>query len=322
MEADLMSTFSGPATNKLSMLGILRTRSVISQRFANLLSKIAPTPPVLFKFGSHRTSVSNRLKASFELCQVRPIGSAARGSAIKQASDLDLMVILKKQEVSWGDHLMNSNSVLANIRTELDSRFLSTELGKDCQAVTIRFGDGQYPVDVVPAVFGEWLRIPSASVPAYYIPDGSGSWTRTSPAAHDKYIEQADARSGGKLKNVAKMIKYWRWCRSPEIPLNSFHLEMLLASEDLCSGVKSYSTCLADTLAELTRREARALIDPLGISGHIKAANTEAKRVRVARAVQDSSFHAGRALLAERAGDRTEALRQWDFVFNGSFPKD
>jgi hypothetical protein len=231
------------------------------------------------------------------------------------------MVILRRQEAAWGGQLMNSNTVLANVRRELDSRFFRTEIGKDAQAVTVSFGDGEYPVDVVPAVFAKWLRVSGASAPSYYIPDGAGEWFLTSPGAHDKFIAQADARSGGKLKNVAKMLKYWRWCRTPEIPLNSFHVEILLASEDICSGVKTYSACLADALRELAKRDARALIDPLGISGYIKAANTETKREKVVAAVNDSAYHAASALLAERSGDAAEAVRQWDIVFNGFFPK-
>lgn len=316
-----MGTLPADARLRASLLSVLRARAIIAQRFASLLSRTALDGRALFKFARHRSTVSGRLKSSFELSQIIPIGSGARGSAIAQSSDLDLLVVLRRQEVTWGDRLMSSDSVLRNLRAELDGRFQQTELGKDGQAISVYFESGQYPVDVVPAAFSKMVQIGGRTIPVYIIPNGQGEWLVTSPAAHNSYIGSGDVRSGGKLKNVAKLIKYWRWCRTPEIPLNSFHVEMLLASENICAGVKTYPTCLAEALDKLAARKCRALVDPLGISGYIKAANTESKQERVVAAVADSAFHAGRAVAAERAGDVDEALRQWDIVFNGLFPR-
>jgi signal transduction histidine kinase len=49
-----------------------------------------------------------------------------------------------------------------------------------------------------------------------------------------KYIREADVRSGGKLRHVAQLMKHWRECRSPRVPLSSFHIEMLLVSARNC----------------------------------------------------------------------------------------
>lgn len=144
---------------------------------------------------------------------------------------------------------------------------------------------------------------------------------KTGPQTHNKYIQSADARSTGKLKNVAKLLKWWRICRSPSIPLNSFHVELLLAQEGPCVGVKSYQSCLYEALLLLYRRECRGLQDPCGVAGLVKACDSESKRTRTQAAIHDSAWHAEKAIEAEAAGKISEAYGRWDQVFNGSFPK-
>jgi hypothetical protein len=143
----------------------------------------------------------------------------------------------------------------------------------------------------------------------------------TSPQAHNKFIKDADERSRGRLKQVAKLIKFWRRCREPHIPLNSFHVEMLLADEDICATAKSYAVCFNNVLARLANRKCCGLQDPLKISGTIPAASTDDKRRRTLAAATSSANHAHKAIMAERSGDMAEAVRQWDLVFNYEFPK-
>jgi SMODS domain-containing protein len=295
----------------------LRTRAAIQVRFQKLLGRVNFSDTDLQRFHTHRESVTRRLRVSFATSKIFPIGSATRGSAIPQTSDLDLMLVLRVHEARWGGKLMSSFSVLNNVRAQLQSRYRRTDIGRDGQAIVVDFEDGQRPVDVVPAVFAG-VR---GAIPLYIIPDGRGGWITTSPALHRQYISHADERSGGKLKNVARMIKYWRWCRTPEIPLSSFHVELLMAHDGLCAGVKTYGQCLYNLFQLLSKRECRALQDPLRISGWVQAANTEAKRERAVAGVNDSAFHSAKALVAELEGDTPEAIPQWDIVFNGFFPK-
>lgn len=56
---------------------------------------------------------------------------------------------------------------------------------------------------------------------------------RVSPDAHAAYIAQADTRAARKLCGTARILKYWRACRAP---LSLFHIEMLLAQEDIYDG--------------------------------------------------------------------------------------
>jgi hypothetical protein len=143
---------------------------------------------------------------------------------------------------------------------------------------------------------------------------------RTSPALYDAYIREANREAGGKLIQVAQFMKFWRECREPRIPLSSFHIEMILASEEVCKGVKSYAECMLDILRNLARRECRAMQDPYDIAGNIPAVKTLSQRERAQNSIVNSRDHAQSARGAELGSDLEEARRQWDIVFNGSFP--
>jgi hypothetical protein len=156
--------------------------------------------------------------------------------------------------------------------------------------------------------------------PVYLIPDGAGGWMRTSPALYDAYIRETNREAGGKLIQVAQLMKFWRECREPRIPLSSFHIEMILASEEVCKGVKSYAECMLDILRNLARRECRAMQDPYDIAGNIPAIKTLSQRERAQNSIANSRDHAQSARGAELGSDLEEARRQWDIVFNGSFP--
>lgn len=296
--------------------GWLRSRAPVFSRFQLLLSRTRFTEADITTYQTHLAGVTRRLETSFKANRRVPIGSAARGSAIRQSSDLDLMMVLKKTEAQCAGGLVSSTTILNKVADALRIRFWNTDVGRDGQAVVVEFRDGMYPVDVVPAVFD---RIQNKA-PIYLIPDGYGDWIDTSPLAHDRLISQADATGSGKLKNVAKLVKYWRWCRTPELPLTSFHVEMLLATERICSGVKTYSQCLTDFFRVLAKRECRALRDPLGISRSIPAANTDAKRERLNGAVQAAALHSEKAIISELDGQGMDAVYQWGIVFNGGFP--
>lgn len=285
--------------------------------FAKLIHAIQPTASEVSAAMLHAATIKARLAKSFQLKKFLFIGSNARKSAIRSNSDLDLLAIFSRQEVKWGDGFKSSTTFIKAIRDDLDQRFTFTEVRRDQQAVVVHFGGGSQPVDVVPAIF--WDISPGKG-PRYCIPDGDGDWLFTAPEAHNKFLENADKASSGKLKRVAQLLKFWRNCREPNIPLMSFHLELLLATSHICIGTKSYAECLFDTFNLLGQRGCRGLHDPIGIAGAINAAKTETQENQLLSAVLYAKEHALRALLAEAAGDHKEAYRQWNVVFNGNLP--
>jgi hypothetical protein len=288
----------------------------ISESFATLIGRIQPLQSELDAARQHRDTIKTRLETDFDLSSCRPIGSSARETSIRGFSDTDLLVAFRKNNFTWGDNLINSDTALDNVRKALVERYPNSGVCRDGIAIAVSFSDGRH-VDVVPGVFDEMY---DKEWPVYLIPDGAGGWMRTSPALYDAYIREANREAGGKLIQVAQFMKFWRECREPRIPLSSFHIEMILASEEVCKGVKSYAECMLDILRNLARRECRAMQDPYDIAGNIPAVKTLSQRERAQNSIVNSRDHAQSARGAELGSDLEEARRQWDIVFNGSFP--
>jgi hypothetical protein len=291
----------------------------VAAHFGELLKRIEPTARDRLIYQTHEKTVRQRLETVFRTNRVVRVGSYSRGTSIRHTSDVDLMLVLKREEVRWGGQLKSSTTVLNSVRTQLSDRYFQTDVRRDRQAVVVRFRNNQYPVDIVPAAYDHHGG--DTTYPIFIIPDGNGGWLETSPLAHNKFIKDADAASSRKLTRTAKLIKYWRYCREPRIPLNSFHVELLLADENICAGAKSYAVCFNNALWALANRECQPLEDPVGISGLIEAANTEPMRGKAQAAVLSSAQRTYNAVMAEQAGDVTEALRLWEIVFNHRFTK-
>jgi hypothetical protein len=240
-----------------------------------------------------------------------------RGCTIKGHSDLDLLVNFRNTEATWGDALVKPTSLLDRVRKALMKTFPNTVLGRDGQALVIDFADGR-SVDVVPAI---WRKHVPEKGPLYWIPGADDQWLETVPHAQNKYINDGDAASGGQLKSVVRILKYWRHCRTPSLALSGFHLELLLTQDGTCNGAKTHAQCVADAFELLAKRRCRALQDPCGVSGLISAAGTSAKLTALDAAVQLSATRARDAVQYEQKGDFTNARDRWELVFNGGFPR-
>jgi predicted nucleotidyltransferase len=289
----------------------------VAQRFQTLLSRIEPLQTEVDAAYTHADSVKARLAKSFALKKFVVIGSHARGTAIRAYSDVDFFAVISRADVRWGDGYVRSCTILDRVREDLGDRFWRTGTTRDGQAIMLNFGSGTSAVDVVPAFFWEM----GTKWPIYQMPDGAGEWMTTNPELHGSYLRRADVQSGGKLRRTVQLLKFWRECRHPRIPLSSIHLELVLASERVCTGVQTYAQCLASAWQVLADRGCRSLRDPLQIAGLIPAAKTPAQEEQVLRSVLYARDRALGALNAEGNGDYQEALRQWDLIYNGNFPQ-
>lgn len=292
----------------------------VPQGFQALLERIEPRETEREKSYTHASGIKQALRSAFEVKKFQEIGSHTRGTAIRQHSDADYLAMFSRDEMTWGGSLIRSDRALVKVREVLEARYGRTRVEVDGPAVAVNFGQGDEGVDIVPAIWKSTVGIDG--YPLYEIPDGSGSgaWMTTSPERHGKYISECNRQSRGKLAPTMRLLKHWRYSRTPNVPFLGFHLELLLAQEGICVGVKGYAECLLLAFRLLRDRRGRALQDPVGISGLVPAAFTEAKRSALADAAAYAAEHAGRAVDAEVRGDLDESFRQWGIVFNGKFP--
>lgn len=288
----------------------------IANCFLKLIPRIQPTPAEIALAQQHIATIRVRLNSTFKLSKVLVGGSFSRGTLIRGASDVDLFAVIARSEATWGNRYESSETILNHFRTELARRLPNTPVGRDVHAVVVPFSQGP-SVDVVPAIFDQMIN----GRPQYLIPDGDGEWMPTSPERHNLYIQNANERSGGKLKRVAQILKFWRQCSSTRLAMSSFHIEMLLASSGICIGVKSYAAFITSVLRNLAERECRALQDPVGIAGLIPLVKTENQLENALASVKYARNHANEACVADYAGDSDEAWQRWNTVFNGNFPR-
>lgn len=290
-------------------------RSAPNANLLRLLKYIQPQAAELARAVGHAQTVRNRLTKNFDVRKFAKIGSHQRGTAIREYSDLDFIAVLARKEAQWGRGTVASTTLLNRVRDDLMDRYTTTDIGRDKQAIVIGFAGGQRSMDVVPALFESF----SAGRPIYSIPDGVGGWRETSPESHDRYFASADERSVSKLRRTIQLLKWWKHSRIPTVPISSFYMEIVLASQGTCAGVMSYSQCLYQAFKALSAREGQSIRDPLGISGVIAATDTTAKLDSLRRALWYAEEHAAKAFDQERLGSGSRANDQWNIVFNGSF---
>jgi predicted nucleotidyltransferase len=292
-------------------------KAVVEARFKKLLEATVFTEADKAAYQGHVNSIASRIRRSFKTTSIEVFGSVSRGTAIRQQSDIDLLVVMEPAEVLWAGQAISSTTLLSRLRNELLDRFPNTSLGRDGEAVVVPFADGRYPIDVVPG----FLAKGDGTIETYGIPSIDGRWKATAPGAHKGFIMRENFATGGRLSQAARLVKFWRCCRIPDVPVSSFHVELLLAGEKICGSKHSIAEAFYLTLKVLADRGCRGLRDPVGIGGLIPACSTDAKRDAAMRSVNYALDHSEAALRAMYAGERNEALRQWDIVFNGWFPK-
>lgn len=288
---------------------------MISEAFKELILRVQPLESEVEQAEGHAQTIRRRLGDVFEVKKFEIVGSHARGTAIRRYSDVDYLVLLSRSEARWGDGQVLSTTVLKRVRDALAERFQRTEVRRDQQAIIVAFGDGQYAVDVVPAIF----KAPAKDGwPIYEIPDGTGKWLETSVSRHDKYLSEANARSVGKLSRVVQLLKFW--CAVRSVPLHSFYIELIIAAKDICAGPKSYARCLFDSFSFLHQIKCRDFRDPLDSNAVIRATSTEPQRDQARQSVGGALARALRAIPAELDEDYEEAWRLWSLIFGDQLP--
>ena len=299
-------------------LGARTAGAVVARAFQEVLADITPRADEVADARARAKRIQTRLEKSFYVTDVRVVGSFVKRTAVWRQSDLDLFVCLARDEARWGGQIVNSRTFLRRVQTALQTLYPSSDLRPDGQAVTLRFNSGVDRVDrfdVVPAVLD---RIERGGA-VYAIPDGQGGWMQTAPHLQRSYLKAASDRSGGKLPRVVQLVKWWTGVRTASVPLKPFHVEMVLAGTDLGVGAASYSRLAAAAFELLARRKGRALRDPMGVSGLLPAADTDAKKEKVTAALERAAEWASAAVDAEERGDARGALSHWDRVFNRKF---
>ena len=125
----------------------------IGERFTRLLSRIEPREAELARADRRVAEIRKRLERKFEVRRFAQVGSHWKGTALWQHSDVDVLVVLSRDEArKWAGNSMSSQTLLRRIRGQLQGRYPLTSVHRDGQAIVLPFEQGQHAIDVVPAI--------------------------------------------------------------------------------------------------------------------------------------------------------------------------
>lgn len=286
--------------------------TTVPDGFDMFLTWLTPTSTETQNAKSHRASIESCLKNNFGLRRFFRIGSFGNGTSVSGYSDVDYFASIPRDQLK-----LNSTTTLNQVQAALNARFPNTGVHVDQPTVVVPFGtDPSETTEIVPVDYmGEHATL---KVKLYDMPDGMGGWKRTSPEAHNDYVDYVDDKLNGEVKPLIRFIKAWKFYR--DVPISSFYLEMFTAVYAAKESSIIYSMDVRRVFDLLWQTQLGSVTDPMGISGSIAACTDETAK-------QDALTKLGRAVTravnardAERADKISEAFDRWNKVYNNEFP--
>lgn len=161
--------------------------------------------------------IQELLSKNLDIIEIFSSGSIPRFTALKDHSDVDVIVALNYQK-----HIENKTptQVLQTVRDVLGD--YKTTVRKNGQAVTLYYKT--WPnVDVVPV---SRVVDSQGKVIHYKVPnENNDTWIISKPKTHSKNIESKATECGSNFRQIIKMVKWWNLTHGDY--LQSYHIEVL-----------------------------------------------------------------------------------------------
>lgn len=282
----------------------------IEEGFRDFLTKLTPRTSETDAAKSHRASIESRLQRDFGLRRFTRIGSFGNGTSISGYSDVDYLASLSRDTLT-----NNSTYSLGKVRDSLDDRFPYTGVRVSCPAVLVPFGTTKSEsTEVVPADYVSDRN----GFKVYDIADCKGGWMRASPDAHNDYVARVNEKLGGKVKPLIRFIKAWKCFR--QVPISSFYLELRVAKYCTTETSIVYGIDVKRILCQLRDCNLADMQDPMGVSGYISAAKTDAFYNDALSKLKTAASRAEKACEAAGQDKISEAFDWWRLLYDSEFP--
>ena len=285
--------------------------TAVSKSFADLLERLVPDGPPPRAAEAQRRALDKALRSDLGAIQWVPAGSVRTRTNVKGHSPIDLLVVLRGEPVQ-----SSSTAALRWFAGRVADALSSVETAVDSSAVVAPFGPGKANRHrFIPAPL---LELGEHGSEVYGIPDGEGGWMRTSPALHDRYLDDRDRRAEATVRPLVRFVKAWKHLN--DVPVSSYYLELVTAAHVARHRNLSYTQALAEIVQDLRQRRLAPVNDPACVSGSVDPFKHMFHRVRVLDAVGQGLEHIAAARAAARTNDVDEAIDRWNRFFNGAFP--
>ncbi|MGA6119580.1 hypothetical protein [Sphingobacterium anhuiense] len=287
----------------------------LQEAFVIFISWLQPLNSEHNKAISHKQSVKNCMEKNFDCSQLLETGSFGNGTGVRHFSDTDYFAICPNNKF-----LNDSTLTLRKVKEALQYTFWNTEgIEVSSPAVKIPFGSyASETLELTPATRNGLVETPVGNKYSYDIPDNTGGWMKSSPGAHNAYVQREDKRLNGKLKPLIKLVKAWKYYNN--VPISSFYLELRVTKYAEKENSIIYDIDLYNFFKFLYEYDLPKIQDPMGISGYIKACSTDVKRNDTMSKIK-TAFNRASNAYSYRDTNQENAFYWWNLLFNDCFPR-
>jgi len=156
------------------------------------------------------------------------------------------LAVLPSGSPACAGHRVSPLTIIHRMTESLTRPRFSPEVRRDGRGVE-RYSKGiSFAVDVLP---GFVVRM-SDHYPVYSMPGEGNRWIEAIPEHHNTLLSHSNARCGGKLQAISQLVKLWQFAGSHPFGISSLYVDMMLASSDIASWVKSYGQCVNEFFLE------------------------------------------------------------------------
>jgi hypothetical protein len=264
---------------------------------------------------SHRESVEARLKADFSLTAMFRTGSFGAGTNVRGYSDVDYFAVIPVSKLK-----QDSSVTLAAVASSLRARFpLTSNIRVNGPGVQIPFGDdGAERVEIIPVDETGKTKL---GFRQFDMPDELGGWKFSAPESHKAYVDNIHTRLNGKLKQLVRLVKAWKFYRN--VPIRSFYLEMRVAALMAAEPVIVYDIDLKNVLRALWNDQLANVPDPrFPDDGFVlSACSSSSSRTDALSKLGNAAAWSQQAMEENNANRPGAAIGKWNLVYADRFPK-
>lgn len=286
----------------------------IEQGFDTFLSWLIPLRSEHEKAINHKNSVKSCLEYNFNCSNFFETGSFGNGTGVRHYSDSDYFAVCPTKKLK-----QNSSITLRKVKEALQSKFWSTS-GIEVSTPSVKIPFGKYAsetLEVTPCDFQGLIDTPLGKKATYDIPDSNEGWMRSSPQAHNTYVEQQNKRLDYKLKPLIRLAKAWKYYN--DVPIKSFYLELRVTKYAEKEDTIIYDIDLLRIMRRLNEIQLASIKDPMGISGYISACSTDAKK-QIALSKVSSDLARAEKAYEQKDKNLDKCFEWWNLFFNYQFP--
>ena len=287
----------------------------LEEGFEIFLERLIPLPSERNKAVSHRGSVRSCLTTNFKCSSFFETGSFGNQTGVRHYSDTDYFAVCPAQDLTG-----KSNYVLRKVKEALQFTFHRTSgIKVNSPSITISFGKhASENLEIVPCFYNTLFETPIGKRKAYAISNGKGEWMLSSPKAHKDYVELHNKRLNGKLKQLIRLVKAWKYYNN--VPINSFYLELRITKFSESKKKINYKIDLYGIIKKLYDIQLASIQDPMRVSGVIDACDTYGKK-KEALSKLTTAFSRAKKAYIYRDTNLDKCFYWWNLFFNKKFPK-